>query len=170
MGKRSRKRPVGDRPTTTREERDALRATAFSSKKPGAGRSRSDLPPAPWSPFPLTELVVLIGIVCFVWGAFTFGSDRGRLLLFAGMVLGSLGGLEVSVREHFAGRKSHTTLLAGAVGVTCMVALVFAFAILAGASVAGYTTAIVLGLGAFLIAFRLFRDAFRKRSGGLTFR
>ena len=33
------------------------------------------------------------------------------------MALGSLAGLELSVREHFAGYKSHSTVLAGTVAV-----------------------------------------------------
>ena len=48
----------------------------------------------------------------------------GPTALGVGVVLAGLGGLEVSVREHFAGYRSHTTLLAGAVFVL-VVALLF---------------------------------------------
>src|SRR5688572_5108248 len=113
MGRRSRKRPDPERPPTTRAERDAQRRAAPK-------RGKDELPPAPWAPFPLTELVVLLALVLGVWGVITFNSERGRWMLFAGMVLGSLGGLEISIREHFAGRRSHTTLLAGAVSVCTM--------------------------------------------------
>jgi len=119
---------------------------------------------------PLTELVVLLALVFGVWGILTFESERGRWMLFAGMVLGSLGGLEVSVREHFAGRRSHTTLLAGALSVATMVSIAAFFALAIGATVVGYTVAVIAGLLAFVAGLRVFRDIFRRRSGGLTFR
>ena len=36
----------------------------------------------------------------------------GRTLLALGFALGALGGLDTSVREHFAGYRSHTLVLA----------------------------------------------------------
>lgn len=83
--------------------------------------------------------------------------------LGVGVVLGGLGGLEVSVREHLAGYRSHTTLLAGAVFVLTVGALFY---------LAGLILAICLGVGAaaFLAAFLALRRAFRKASGGLSFK
>lgn len=83
--------------------------------------------------------------------------------LGVGVVLGALGGLEVSVREHLAGYRSHTTLLAGAVFVLTVGALFY---------LAGLILAICLGVGAaaFLAAFLALRRAFRKASGGLSFK
>lgn len=169
MGRRSRKRVDPERPPTTRAERDAQRRAAARAGGGTQGR-RDSLPPAPWAPVPLTELVVLLALVFGVWGILTFESERGRWMLFAGMVLGSLGGLEVSVREHFAGRRSHTTLLAGALSVATMVSIAAFFALAIGATVVGYTVAVIVGLLAFVAGLRVFRDVFRRRSGGLTFR
>jgi hypothetical protein len=77
---------------------------------------------APWSPFPLVELCVLVGIVCIVVGLIT-----GRYLVLAcGVVLGALGGLDTSAREHFAGYRSHTLVLAGVPAV--LLAALAAFA------------------------------------------
>ena len=59
---------------------------------------------------------MLLALVLLIAGFFvqgTRGSDDDR----GGMRLGSLAGLELSVREHFAGYKSHTTVLAGTVAV-----------------------------------------------------
>jgi hypothetical protein len=70
-------------------------------------------PRAPWHPFPLVELSVLAGIVLLVLGLLDFGSDRGRLMLVCGMLLGSLGGLDTVLREHFSGFRSHAMVLAG---------------------------------------------------------
>jgi hypothetical protein len=69
-------------------------------------------PKPPWHPFPLVELCVLVGIVCIVAGFFTRGGSRGQLLLALGFTLGALGGLDTAVREHFAGYRSHTLVLA----------------------------------------------------------
>jgi hypothetical protein len=165
MGKRSRKRPAPDRPAETRAERDERRrATAAAPTAPR--RATKERPPAPWGSFPLSELVIFMAIVLGVVGFITFNHSRGRVMVFAGMVLGSLGGLEVSIREHFGGYRSHSSLLAGSVAVLAMIAVAFA----GGKS--GVARAIVLPVGGlvFAAAFWLFRGAFKRRSGGLGFR
>jgi hypothetical protein len=83
--------------------------------------------------------------------------------LGVGVVLGALGGLEVSVREHFAGYRSHTTLLAGAAFVLVVGGLFY---------LAGLILAVCLGAGAiaFAAAFVTLRRAFQKASGGLSFK
>jgi hypothetical protein len=69
-------------------------------------------PKAPWHPVPLVELCVLVGIVCIAVGLFTRDSTYGKTTLAFGLALGSLGGLDTSVREHFGGYRSHTLVLA----------------------------------------------------------
>jgi uncharacterized integral membrane protein len=116
-------------------------------------------PPAPWGAFPLAELVVLAGIVFLV-----IGLVGGNLTMLAvGITLGALGGLEVSVREHFAGYRSHTTLLAGVVFVLAVGSLFY---------LADLILAVCLAAGAiaFALAFALLRRAFQRASGGLSFR
>jgi hypothetical protein len=106
-------------------------------------------PKAPWHPFPLVELCVLAGIVLLVLGLINFDTERGRAMLISGMLLGSLGGLDTALREHFAGFRSHTTILAGLVAVAVAAALYFSGApwpaVVAGAAVA-------LALGVWLFA------------------
>ncbi|HWM54535.1 MAG TPA: hypothetical protein VNO20_04010 [Solirubrobacterales bacterium] len=116
-------------------------------------------PPAPWGAFPLAELVVLAGIILLV-----IGIVGGNLTMLAvGITLGALGGLEVSVREHFAGYRSHTTMLAGVVFVLVVGGLFY---------LSGLVLAICLGAGAlaFTVAFLLLRRAFQRASGGLSFK
>jgi hypothetical protein len=95
---------------------------------------------APWHPFPLVELCVLAGIVLLVLGLINYDTERGRAMLVSGMLLGSLGGLDTALREHFSGYRSHTTILAGLVAVAVAAALYFAgapwVAVVAGAAVA----------------------------------
>jgi hypothetical protein len=73
----------------------------------------AERPKAPWHPFPLIELSVLIGIVCIAVGFFSRDSPLGRTILALGFVLGALGGLDTAAREHFSGYRSHTLVLAG---------------------------------------------------------
>jgi hypothetical protein len=87
---------------------------------------QDERPKAPWHPVPLVELAVLAGIVLLVLGFLSWDSDRGRAMLVAGMLLGSLGGLDTALREHFAGFRSHTMILAGLPAVGLAAVLYFA--------------------------------------------
>jgi hypothetical protein len=119
--------------------------------------TEEERPPAPWGSFPLAELAVLAGIVLLVVGF--LGSDARALVL--GLALGALGGLEVSVREHFAGYRSHTTLLAGVAFVLVAGALLYLARLILAVGLAG-------GAVAFLAAYPLLRRAFRRASGGYS--
>lgn len=116
-------------------------------------------PPAPWGSFPLAELVILAGIVLLGIGVFT----RSPTALAVGVVLAALGGLEVAALEHFAGYRSHTTLLAGTLFILVTGALFY---------LAGLILAVCLAAGAavFVVAFFAFRRAFQRASGGLSYR
>ncbi len=124
-----------------------------------ADRKADERPPAPWGSFPLAELVILAGIVTLAIGLV----GRNRTSLAVGIVLGGLGGLEVSVREHFAGYRSHTTLLAATVFALVSVGLLYFAKLPPALSFGG-------GAVAFLAAFVGLRLAFRRASGGLSFR
>jgi hypothetical protein len=162
MGKRSRKqRPDGA--TSTRAERDARRAAATAAPR----RATKEAPPAPWGSFPLTELVVLLALIFGVVGFIRFNTHSGKVMVVGAMCLGSLGGLEVSIREHFAGYRSHTTLLAASSAVASMI-LISVIAGKVGLAVLG----LVVGIGVivFVLTFWGLRQAFIRRSGGLGFR
>jgi hypothetical protein len=107
------------------------------------------------------ELVVLLSLVLLVMG-FLMQGTQGVTLIIAGITLGSLAGLELSIREHFSGYRSHTSVLAGVLGVL----------VLALGFFLGWSGIINLAAGAvvFAIAFFGFREAFKRRSGGLGFR
>jgi hypothetical protein len=148
MGRRSRKRGGAPAPAP------APRAAAAPPRR----RPRPDeRPKAPWHPFPLVELCVLLGLVMFVLGALDLQSDRGRLLLVCGMVLGSLGGLDTAAREHFAGYRSHTTVLSGLPAVLVAGALFFVRAPWLAIALAAALT--------FTAAFTALRRAYRRRAG-----
>jgi hypothetical protein len=125
------------------------------SERPGT----EERPPAPWGSFPLAELTVLAGIVMLAVGLI----GKHPTAIGVGVVLAGLGGLEVAVREHFAGYRSHTTLLAGTAFVLVVGALFY---------LAKLVLAICLAVGAaaFVVAFLALRRAFQRASGGLSFR
>jgi hypothetical protein len=160
MGRRSRKRPAG----STRAERDAARqARAGPARVPARPRGRSgERPQAPWGSFPLSELVILVGIVLIVWGALS-GRD-GEERLVGGLVIASLGGGELALREHLAGYRSHSALLGGVVAfaVVTVVAL--------GLGPVKVWVLILLGAAVFALTFYAMREVFKRRSGGLGFR
>ena len=166
MGKRSRKqRPETGGSASTRAERDARRQAAA---KTTTRRGTREAPPAPWGSFPLTELVVLIALIFGVVGFIRFDTHSGKVMVAAAMVLGSLGGLEVSIREHFAGFRSHTTLLAASAAVGSMILI---SVIAAGKGGLGLLALVVaVGVLVFVLSFYALRQAFVRRSGGLSFR
>jgi Kef-type K+ transport system membrane component KefB len=80
-------------------------------------------------------------------------------MIAVGLALGALAGLEVSIREHFAGYRSHTALLAGAVGIAVLVALSLLVPSL------WLPVALVLAVAAFAATAWALARAFRRRSG-----
>ena len=190
MGRRSRKRTVagsesgsGDAGRSgtqenSRAERDAARmrrrreaaeraAVTAPGARTGATRRRgsAEPPPAPWGKFPLTELVVLLGIGLAIGGVIVWGT-QGRTMIAAGFALMCLSGLEVSIREHFAGHRSHSSLLAGAAAVAAMIGTLYA----AGTGGLVLGAVLVIGAAIFAASFWGLRRTFRRRSGGLSFR
>jgi hypothetical protein len=86
----------------------------------------AERPKTPWHPFPLVELAIFVGLVLIVVGFLAKDSTRGRTLLALGLALGALGGLDTSMREHFAGYRSHTIVLAAFPAVALAVILAVA--------------------------------------------
>jgi hypothetical protein len=155
MGRRSRKR--GE---STRAERDAARRERAVSPPPR--RSTSERPAAPWGSFPLSELVILLGLVLILWGA-ARGSG-GEEMLVAGLVIASLGGGELALREHLAGYRSHSSLLAGVAAFTAVSVVAL------GLGPVKIWVLVILGVGVFAGTFYAMRELFKRRSGGLGFR
>jgi hypothetical protein len=155
MGRRSRKR--GE---STRAERDAARRERAAT--PAPRRRTSDRPTAPWGSFPLSELIIFLGLILILWGA-ARGSG-GEEMLAAGLVIASLGGGELALREHMAGYRSHTTLLAGGAAFVAVTVVALGFG--------PVKVWVLLALGVLVFAgtFYAMRELFKRRSGGLGFR
>ena len=169
MGKRSRKRSSE---LGSRAERDAARSerrTEANGKARPASRRRGgrpgvdERPAPPWGGFPLSELVVGVGIGVIVWGALSDGDARNARI-GAGLIIAALGGLELAVREHLAGFRSHTTMLAGAVAFVVVAIMTLG----PGPNTLGVL--VIIGVLVFAATFYALRQLFRRRSGGLSFR
>ena len=171
MGRRSRKRMAEGAPapgTSTREQRDEARRQRAEGSQTRRSYSRGrpsidDRPPAPWGSFPLSELAVLVSIVLLI-ASFIVRGSQGVVMFAAGLLLGALAGLEVSIREHFAGFRSHSSLLAGSIAVLAITVIALA------AGKVFLPLLLAAGLGVFGISFWSFREAFKRRSGGVSFR
>jgi hypothetical protein len=156
--KRRKRRPRGGPPPAPKPRRQvepAQRRTA-----------RDERPQALWGSFPLTELAILVGIVIMTAGF--FGALGGILAIVVGITLAALGGLELAIREHFAGYRSHNTLLALACAVLAGAASLALLAWLAGSVIAAIPLAIAVAV--FVPALLAMRRAFRRASGGLSYR
>jgi hypothetical protein len=158
MGRRSRKR--GD---STRAERDAARRERAANPAPRPSRRlTSERPAPPWGRFPLSELIIFIGLVLILVGAAS--GSGGERLLVAGLVIASLGGGELALREHMAGYRSHSSLLAG--GAAFVAVTIVAL----GLGPVKLWVLVVLGVTVFAGTFYAMRELFKRRSGGLGFR
>src|SRR3954454_2768880 len=147
MGKRSRKRPVA--PGQPRREAPVPAPPPRPVPSVSRRARLDEAPKAPWAPFPLVELCILGGLVLMV-----VGFVGGRVLFaICGVALVGVASLELAIREHFAGYRSHSSLLALASGVGVMLVLGIGVQI---------TRVVAIGAGAavFLVVFLWLRAAF----------
>jgi hypothetical protein len=126
-------------------------------------------PQAPWHPLPLSELLILVGGVGAVIGL-SRGVSHGGPPLFAGLAAVAIGTLEVTLREHRGGFRSHTILLSllpVIVFHTLVVLVISAFTRLAPLL---NLALLAVDLALFVVLFRLWRarfvDARREKAFG----
>ena len=106
--------------------------------------------------------MILLGLVLIAWGGLS--GEEGEERLFAGLVIASLGGGELALREHLAGYRSHTTLLAG------VAAFVVVSVVALGLGPVKLWLLLLIGASVFAAAFYAMRAVFKSRSGGVGFR
>lgn len=129
--------------------------------RPALRGRRASAPEPPWGAFPLVELCVLAAGALVVAGV-VWGGDGGKVLFGAAALLGCVAGLEVAIREHLGGYRSHTLVLSAAVGVVALGALFFAGV--------HQQTRMTVAIAVFAGAFLVLRELFKRRSGGVGFR
>lgn len=159
-------RGAGDVPATRPGKASGSRAAA--RRRPPASPSAptyGERPRAPWHPLPISELLILVGAIVAVLGMRRLDIkspeiSHGGATLIAGIATVAIGTIEVTLREHRSGYRSHTVMLA------LLPVLVFDSAVVL--VVSAFTTAprlMSLGLIAvdvvlFVFLFRLFRARF----------
>ena len=89
-------------------------------------------------------------------------SDRIAFVI-CGLALVTVASLELSLREHFAGYRSHSSLLSGAAVVLVIAPLAFFTGL-------PKLALIIAGVLVFGACFFALRSAFLRRTGGLGFR
>lgn len=73
--------------------------------------THGERPRPAWHPLPLAELLILAGAVAVVL-AFQEGVARNTATILVGIAAVAIGTLEVTIREHRSGFRSHTIMLA----------------------------------------------------------
>jgi hypothetical protein len=105
--------------SSTAEPRKGKRTRPRGAAERSAGGWRDPLsvgerPQAPWHPLPLSELLILVGAIGTVIGLDRLshgGIAHGGPALFAGIAAVLIGTVEVTLREHLSGYRSHTLIL-----------------------------------------------------------
>jgi hypothetical protein len=122
-GRRARSRKRRPTPPTAeqhpaqigRPARDGASASAAAREAPRAHKdpmSVGERPQPPWYPLPLSELLILVGAIGTVVGLLRKEVPNGGATLFAGVGAVVIGTVEVTLREHLSGYRSHTLILA----------------------------------------------------------
>jgi hypothetical protein len=173
-GRPRKRRPTGSgRGVAKRTPRPTAAGAPPVARAPGAGGravAAADRPQAPWHPLPLSELLILVGAIATVIGLSRsrHGFAAGGPTLLAGVGAVLIGTVEVALREHRGGYRSHTlilSLLPVIVFHTAVVLIVAAFVAPPRALTVGL---LPVDVALFAILFKLLRarfaDARRERN------
>ncbi len=109
-GRSRKRRPAPSNTRAAPSARPPARASGTAKESASAG----ERPRAPWHPLPLSELLILVGLIATVVGLrrSSKGFSAGGPALLAGIGAVLIGTIEVTLREHRGGYRSHTLMLA----------------------------------------------------------
>lgn len=111
--KRSAEQRAESEVTRTGERRRARRTLGTEGERP----------PSPFGGLPISEIAILVGAI----GAAVGLIQGGGAALVVGLIVCTLGVVEVTAREHFSGFRSHASLLASIPAVAVGVGVVVVF-------------------------------------------
>jgi hypothetical protein len=125
--RRSRKRRTSGSapravPSPRRDERSDRQARASQTDRRSQRHlgTEGERPPSPFGGLPISEILIFAGLVAIVVWLIV----GGVATLVVGIVVVTLGVLEVTAREHLTGYRSHTTLLAAVPAVALGIGVV----------------------------------------------
>jgi Flp pilus assembly protein TadB len=156
----SRKRGKTTAPRAVPSQRREARAERLEARSRQSRAERrtlgtvGDPPPNPFGGVPVSELLILLGLVVLVLWFFV---KLGTPALVSGVVVMLVGVLEFTWREHVSGYRSHTVLLSAipAVGVAVL-------AITISGERSGDAPLLVTMIPVFLLAFFPLRKRFQR--------
>ncbi len=152
--------PSGRRPRERR--RRGAQVPPDGYRAPGSVGER---PRAPWHPFPLAELSILVGLVAVAIGAAR--GEAGKTLLLVGVLVVVFGTLDTTIREHLSGYRSHAGLLAAVPTALVHGGIALGLFALGAPRVTWVLVPIVLDVPLFSVLLKLlrarFEDARRER-------
>jgi len=150
-------------PRVAKRQRPA-REVPLADRDPGGFGER---PRAPWYPFPLAELLILIGLIAVAVGWF----EEQQPALLAGVAAVLLGTLEFTIREHLSGYRAHSSLLAVVPTAVFHGVAALALFALGAPNAALILVPLALDVPLFFVLFKLlrarFEDARRERVQGV---
>lgn len=167
MGSRARNRARGGQ-----APQPAVPPTSTLPKRPAAPvrfAHRGERPRGLFGPLPVSEGLIVLGLVLVAVGL-SRGQSDGQDPMLGGLGLAAVGVVELTLREHLAGYRSHALLLA----FLPVVALQLAASVVGLPSWARVLV-LAVDLVVFLLVFRLLRATFlrarqqrepRSRTGG----
>jgi hypothetical protein len=167
---RSRKRRPGRHGARELSEHPSARAAAAPRSVGAAAEPKTlgERPQAPWHPLPLSELLILVGMIGAVV-AFLRGVEGSVALLGASIGAVAIGTLDVALREHLTGFRAHTLMLAVIPAVVFHTAVVLIVPAFAGTAPRWLNIALLpVDVAIVVVCFKLLRaryvDARRERT------
>jgi len=167
---RSRKRrpsPQGVREASPRGT-PAARPSERAARALGELKAAGERPRAPWHPLPLSELLIFVGAIGAVV-AYLRGLEHNGALLGAAIGAVVIGTVEVTLREHLSGFRSHTIMLSVLPAIVFHSAVVLAVLAIANRAPSWLSIALLpIDVALVVVCFKLLRaryaDARRERT------
>jgi hypothetical protein len=141
-------------------ERTAGRVTRARSRRRGFLADPDERPRAPWHPLPLSELLILVGMI----GAIVGASSEAIAPLAAGLAAVLIGTLDFTLREHLSGYRSHAALLASLPTALLHGGVAAGMLALHAPSPSWIVVPLAIDVPVFMVLFRLLRARFKDAS------
>jgi hypothetical protein len=137
-------------------------SSAKKARSSPSAPSYGERPNAPWHPLPLSELLILIGAIGAALGLVRSGHDiaNGGRLLLAGLGAVAIGTIEVTLREHRSGYRSHTVMLSLMLVLVFDSVLVFALTSFTSLSRLFTVGLLAVDIALFAVFFKMLRARF----------